>query len=44
MRHALEADLIKKMMPDAPAEAVGLADERQARDDVMNLMNWVVAA
>ena len=32
------------MMPDAPAVAVGLADERQARDDVMNLMNWVVVA
>ena len=44
MQKRLEADLIKKMMPNAPANAVGLADERQAREDGMNEMNWAVAA
>ena len=41
---ALEADLIKKFTPDATVVAVGLADERQARDELMNEMNWAVAA
>lgn len=44
MQHGLEVDLIEKMTPDAPAEAVGLASERQAREDVMNEINWAVAA
>ena len=42
MQYALEADLIKKMMLGAMANSVGRADERQAREDVMNEMNWGV--